>query len=108
RCSASTAGLAPLEWEKVPGTGPGGAVLGLGSPTKFDERGNFTVRAFKDGDVYKLYYGGADTFGACSGINSPHWPTALARPTDPARAAACFPSASPVRSTRSRSATSGS
>ena len=50
RCSASTAGLAPLEWEKVPGTGPGGAVLGLGSPTKFDERGNFTVRAFKDGD----------------------------------------------------------
>jgi len=82
RCSASTAGLAPLEWEKVPGTGPGGAVLGLGSPTKFDERGNFTVRAFKDGDVYKLYYGGADTFGACSGINSAHWRIGLAQSTD--------------------------
>src|SRR2546425_10356582 len=81
-CSASTAGLAPLEWQKVPGTGPGGAVLGLGSPGSFDERGNFTVRAFKEGDVYKLYYGGADTFGPCGGINSAHWRIGLAQSSD--------------------------
>jgi len=81
-CSASTAGLAPLEWQKVPGSGPGGSVLGLGSAGSFDERGNFTVRAFKDGDVYKLYYGGADTFGNCPGINSAHWRIGLAESTD--------------------------
>ena len=81
-CSASTADLAPLEWQKVPGTGPGGAVLGLGSPGSFDERGNFTVRAFKEGDVYKLYYGGADTFGPCGGINSAHWRIGLAQSSD--------------------------
>jgi hypothetical protein len=81
-CSASTVGLTPLEWQKVPGAGPGGAVLGLGSAGSFDERGNFTVRAFKDGDVYKLYYGGADTFGACAGINSAHWRMGLAQSSD--------------------------
>jgi len=59
-CSASTTDLAPLEWQKVPGTGPGGAVLGFGSPGSFDERGNFTISAFKEGDVIRLYYGGAD------------------------------------------------
>src|SRR6266568_5888175 len=81
-CSASTAGLSPLEWQKVPGSGPGGSVLGLGSTGSFDERGNFTVRAFKDGDGYKLYYGGADTFGNCPGINSAHWRIGLAQSTD--------------------------
>src|SRR6266851_720562 len=63
-CSASTAGLAPLEWQKVAGPGPGGSVLGLGTAGGFDERGNFTVRAFKDGDVYRLYYGGTETRGS--------------------------------------------
>ncbi len=81
-CSASTAGLAPLEWQKVAGPGPGGSVLGLGTAGGFDERGNFTVRAFKDGDVYRLYYGGADTFGTCAGINSAHWRIGLAESTD--------------------------
>src|SRR5713101_4001783 len=34
-CSASTAGLAPLEWQKVAGPGPGGSVLGLrGEPQR--------------------------------------------------------------------------
>jgi hypothetical protein len=81
-CSASTADLAPLEWQRIPGTGPGGSVLGLGSTGDFDERGNFTVRAFKDGGVYRLYYGGADTFGTCAGINSAHWRIGLAESTD--------------------------
>jgi predicted GH43/DUF377 family glycosyl hydrolase len=83
-CSASTAGLAPLEWQKVPGPGPNGAVLGFGTAGNFDERGNFTVRAFKDGDVYKLYYGGADTtqIGSCGGINSAHWRIGVATSTD--------------------------
>src|SRR6267378_1034579 len=74
RCSATTADLEPIAWQKVPGSGPGGAVLGLGSPGNFDERGNFTISAFKDGDVYRLYYGGADTSGSvsCPGINSAH------------------------------------
>src|SRR6266851_5275355 len=55
---------------------------GLGTAGGFDERGNFTVRAFKDGDVYRLYYGGADTFGTCAGINSAHWRIGLAESTD--------------------------
>ncbi len=82
RCSASTAELAPLEWQKVPGSGPGGAVLGFGSPGSFDERGNFTISAFKDGDVVKLYYGGADATGPCAGPNSSHWRIGLATSTD--------------------------
>src|SRR5882762_3981810 len=47
-CSASTADLAPLQWQKVAGQGPNGSVLGLGAAGKFDENGNFTVRAFRD------------------------------------------------------------
>jgi len=82
RCSATTADLEPIAWQKVPGTGPGGAVLGLGSPGNFDERGNFTISAFKDGDVYRLYYGGADTNGTCGGINSAHWRIGLAQSND--------------------------
>jgi len=66
----------------VPGSGPGGSVLGLGSAGSFDERGNFTISAFKDGDVYKLYYGGADTTGPCAGINSAHWRIGLAQSSD--------------------------
>jgi hypothetical protein len=81
-CSADTAELHPLLWEKVPGPGPGGALLGLGSAGGFDERGNFTVRAFKDGATYRLYYGGADTFGTCAGINSAHWRVGLAESAD--------------------------
>ncbi len=81
-CSSSTAPLAPLEWTKVSGSGPAGAILGLGAANAFDERGNFTVRAFKDGDTYKLYYGGSDTFGPCAGINSSHWRIGLAQSTD--------------------------
>src|SRR4051794_29586445 len=53
-CSASTAALDPLAWQKVPGPGPDGAVLGLGSAGAFDERSNFTVSAFKDGDTIRL------------------------------------------------------
>jgi hypothetical protein len=82
RCSANSADLEPLQWQKVPGSGPGGSVLGLGSAGSFDERGNFTVRAFKDGPVYSLYYGGADTNGSCAGINSAHWRVGLAQSTD--------------------------
>ena len=82
RCSASTSELAPLEWEKVPGTGPGGAVLGFGAPGTFDERGNFTISAFKEGDVFKLYYGGADGTGSCPGPNGSHWRIGLATSTD--------------------------
>ena len=78
-CSASTADLEPIAWQKVPGTGPGGALLGLGTPGSFDERGNFTISAFKDGDTYKLYYGGADTNGKCAGINRAHWRIGLAQ-----------------------------
>src|SRR5207302_85981 len=82
RCSASTAELAPLEWQKVPGTGPGGAVLGFGAPGTFDERGNFTISAFKEGGVFKLYYGGADATGTCAGPNGSHWRVGLAESTD--------------------------
>ena len=81
-CSATTGTLEPLAWAKVPGDGPGGALLGKGNPGDFDERANFTISAFKDGDVYKLYYGGADTNGACGGINSAHWRIGLAQAND--------------------------
>src|SRR3954469_1975563 len=77
-CSASTAGLDPLVWQKVAGPGPGGSVLGLGTPGSFDERGNFTISAFSDGDVVRLYYAGADTTGPCTGIDSAHWRIGLA------------------------------
>jgi hypothetical protein len=81
-CWSGTADLRPLRWEKVPGPGPGGALLGPGSPGAFDERGNFTVRAFRDGAGYRLYYGGADAFGSCAGINSAHWRVGLAQSDD--------------------------
>jgi predicted GH43/DUF377 family glycosyl hydrolase len=83
-CLAETADLEPLAWEKVAGPGPGGAVLGLGSAGAFDERGNFTVRAFKDGGTYWLYYGGSDATGSasCPGINDTHWRIGLAQSTD--------------------------
>lgn len=81
-CSATTAPLTPLAWQKTPGGGPRGSVLGLGSPGAFDEKANFTITAFKDGDLYKLYYGGADTTGPCAGINSAHWRIGLAQSSD--------------------------
>jgi hypothetical protein len=83
-CGADTAGLSPLAWKKVAGPGPGGALLGAGAPGAFDERGNFTVSAFRDGDVVRLYYGGSDASGeaACPGINDTHWRVGLAESTD--------------------------
>jgi hypothetical protein len=81
-CSANTADLQPIAWQKVPGPGPGGALLGLGGAGGFDERGNFTVSAFKDGAVYSLYYGGSDATGSCAGINGSHWRVGLAQSTD--------------------------
>ena len=81
-CSASTASLEPLAWQRVEGAGPGGALLGNGAAGAFDERGNFTVRAFQDGATWYLYYGGSDATGACAGINGSHWRVGLARSTD--------------------------
>ena len=81
-CSSETAGITPLAWTKVAGAGPNGSILGFGSAGDFDERGNFTVSAFKDGSTYYLYYGGADSFGTCAGINSAHWRVGLATSTD--------------------------
>lgn len=81
-CDANTADLAPIAWQRVPGPASGGAVLDLGAAGAFDERGNFTVRAFKDGDVYRLYYGGSDATGDCAGINGSHWRIGLAESTD--------------------------
>ncbi|HEY5675404.1 MAG TPA: hypothetical protein VIR81_01380 [Myxococcales bacterium] len=81
-CSSQPATIAPLAWQKVEGPGPRGAVLGLGSPGAFDEVGNFTISAFKDGATYRLYYGGADVFGTCPGINSSHWRIGLATSDD--------------------------
>ncbi len=83
-CTAKTAELEPLAWQKVAGPGPDGALLGLGSAGAFDERGNFTVSAFKDGDTTWLYFGGSDTSGSasCTGINDTHWRVGLAQSTD--------------------------
>lgn len=89
-CSASTAGIDSLDWQKVSGsttdTGlSNGGVLGLGAPGAFDERANFTVDAFRDGDVIRLYYGGADNVQAdptCGGINDVHWRIGVATSTD--------------------------
>jgi hypothetical protein len=83
-CMSNTAELSPLAWQKVGGPAAGGAVLDLGASGAFDERGNFTVRAFEhDGKVW-LYYGGADASGdaACPGINDAHWRPGLAQSTD--------------------------
>jgi len=83
-CSASTAPLNPIDWEKVAGSGPKGAILGLGAAGAFDEKANFTVNAFKDGDTYRLYYGGSDATGptTCAGINGTHWRIGVATSTD--------------------------
>jgi hypothetical protein len=86
-CQADTASLEPLQWEKVPGPGPAGSLLGLGGAGSFDERGNFTVRAFKDVSTYNLYYGGSDTYSGpfvdpCTGINGSHWRVGLAQSAD--------------------------
>lgn len=81
-CFSETASLKPLVWEKVPGGGPRGSVLGLGSSGAFDARANFTTRAFKDGATYALYYGGSDAGGSCAGINGTHWRIGLARSPD--------------------------
>jgi hypothetical protein len=82
RCASSPAGLSPLQWVKVDGASPGGAVLGPGSVGAFDEKGNFTVRAFRDGATIALYYGGLDATGTCPGVNGSHWRVGLARSTD--------------------------
>ena len=85
-CSDTTS-ITPLKWQKVESstTGLNGSVLGL-DPTigSFDEIGNFTVSAFKDGGTTFLYYGGADTSGTgiCPGINVAHWRIGLATSTD--------------------------
>jgi hypothetical protein len=85
-CSADTASITPLRWQKVEtsGTGLNGSVLGLGAAGSFDEIGNFTVSAFKDGGVTFLYYGGADASGRgiCPGINVSHWRIGLATSAD--------------------------
>ncbi len=81
-CGADTASLSPVAWQKVTGPAPGGAVLGPGAAGDFDERGNFTVRAFEDGGTVWMYYGGSDGTGACAGINGSRWRIGLARSTD--------------------------
>ncbi len=81
-CQAETADLAPLQWTKVPGPIPNGAILGLGAAGAFDERANFTTHAFPDGGEVRLYYGGGDASGACPGINGSHWRIGLATSTD--------------------------
>ena len=86
-CSSSTASLSPIEWQRVPGSGPGGSLLGPNStPGSFDQAGNFTVTAFKDGNIVRLYYGGAGVEPGvpanCGGINDVHWRPGLATSTD--------------------------
>jgi hypothetical protein len=83
-CTAETAPITPLPWEKVASstTGLAGSILALDAPGSFDEIGNFTVSAFKDAGVTSLYYGGADSTGTCPGINSAHWRIGLAQSTD--------------------------
>lgn len=81
-CGADTADLTPLRWTKVPGAGAGGALLDLGGAGRFDERGVFTVSAFRDGDVVRLYYGGSDATGECAGINGARWRVGLAESAD--------------------------
>jgi hypothetical protein len=92
-CSADTASIAPLQWQKVgtSTTGLAGSVLGLDPVAgSFDEIGNFTVSAFKDGDTTYLFYGGADDSRpknpdgtpVCPGINLSRWRIGLATSTD--------------------------
>jgi len=86
-CSADTAGIDPLRWQRVASstTGLAGSVLGLDPAAgSFDEIGNFTVSAFKDGDTTYLYYGGADRSGdgICNGIGVARWRIGLATSPD--------------------------
>ena len=84
-CGSDTATLTPLAWQKVAGPAAGGALIGLGAKGSFDERGNFTVSAFKDdAGVTWLYYGGSDATGdpACPGIRDSRWRIGLAQSTD--------------------------
>src|SRR5438045_7717865 len=84
-CSASTLPLEPLDWQKVNGGATGGALLaGVGSAGAFDERANFTTSAIKDGDTYRLFYGGSDGSqqGTCGGINGTNWRIGLAPSTE--------------------------
>jgi hypothetical protein len=86
-CSANTAELTPIAWEKVGDspTGARGSILSTpGGAGSFDEVGNFTVSAFRDAGVTSLYYGGADASGngICPGINVAHWRIGLARSQD--------------------------
>ncbi|HUJ25101.1 MAG TPA: hypothetical protein VLW85_03725 [Myxococcales bacterium] len=76
-CSASTAPFTPIDWQKVQGGGPLGSVIGTGAAGDFDEKANFTVSAFRDGDVIRIFFGGADTTTVpgqtCGGINPARW-----------------------------------
>jgi len=89
RCSSSTADSTPLAWAKVTGSTTdnlnNGGVLGQGAAGAFDERAAFTVNAFKDGDLIRMYYGGGDSVqqqAGCNGINAVHWRIGLATSTD--------------------------
>jgi hypothetical protein len=81
-CSAETVALTPLQWTKVAGPAPNGALLGPGATNAFDERANFTTHAFRDGAKVWLYYGGSDSTGAPAGISCGHWRIGLAESTD--------------------------
>lgn len=85
-CSSSTASLEPIAWQKVPGGGPLGSVIGTGNPGDFDEKANFTVTAFRDGSLVRMYFGGADTTTVpgktCGGINPARWRIGVATSAD--------------------------
>jgi hypothetical protein len=81
-CQAETATLMPLQWTKVAGPAPHGALLGPGATNSFDERANFTTFAFRDGPKVKLYYGGSDATGAATGISCGHWRIGMADSDD--------------------------
>ncbi len=53
-CSSSTASIEPLAWQKVPGSGPSGALMGLGSAGSFDESGTFTEQAVVSGSISRV------------------------------------------------------
>ncbi len=84
-CSADTAGLSPLAWQKVKGPLTGGAVLDLGAAGKFDELSSFTATAVQDGGTTWLFYGGSDAENVtttCPGIRNTHWRIGVATSTD--------------------------
>jgi hypothetical protein len=87
-CSANTAGLSPLDWQKVQGPQHDFAVLDVGSPGKFDELSSFTSTAVPNGAETWLYYGGSDAENvttSCPGIRNTHWRIGLAKSTDGVR-----------------------